>query len=55
MNPHMAMAIAMRIVIVTQIFFPATEVTQGLLSSAHYAHIKHTPNSRCAICNLRWL
>ena len=35
-NPYMAMAITMRIVIR---FFFATEVTQGPLSSVHYAHI----------------
>jgi hypothetical protein len=44
----MAMAITMRMV--ARIFFIATEVTQGPLSSVHYTHIKHTPKSRCAIC-----
>jgi hypothetical protein len=43
------MAITMRMV--AQIFFFATEVTQGPLSSLHYTHIKRTPKSRCAICN----
>ena len=28
-------------------FFFATEVTQGKLLSAHYAHTKRTPKSRC--------
>jgi hypothetical protein len=28
-------------------FFPATEVTQGTLLSAHHTHIKRPPNSRC--------
>jgi hypothetical protein len=41
----MTMAIIMRIVI--RIFFFATEVTHGPLSSVHYTHIKRTPNSRC--------
>ena len=41
------MAITMRMV--ARIFFFATEVTQGPLSSVHYTHIKHTPKSRCAI------
>ena len=45
----MAMAITMRMV--ARIFFFATEVTQGPLSSLHYTHIKRTPKSRCAICN----
>jgi hypothetical protein len=40
----MAMAIAMRIA--ARIFPPATEVTQGPLSSVHYTHIKRPPNSR---------
>ena len=34
-----------------RIFFFATEVTQGPLSSVRYTHIKHTPKSRCAICS----
>ena len=45
----MAMAITMRML--ARIFFFATEVTQGPLSSLHYAHIKRTPKSRCAICS----
>ena len=45
----MAMAITMRMV--ARIFFFATEVTQGPLSSVHYTHIKRSPKSRCAICS----
>jgi hypothetical protein len=41
----MAMAITMRMV--ARFFPPATEVTQGPLSSVHYTHIKRPPNSRC--------
>jgi hypothetical protein len=43
------MAITMRML--AQIFFSATEVTQGPLSSLHYTHIKRTQKPRCAICN----
>ena len=43
------MAITMRMV--ARIFVFATEVTQGPLSSVHYTHIKHTPESRCTICS----
>jgi hypothetical protein len=45
----MAMAITMRML--ARIFFFATEVTQGPLSSLHYTHIKRKPKSRGAICN----
>jgi hypothetical protein len=43
------MAITMHMV--ARIFFFATEVTQGPLSSVHYTHIKRTPKSCCAIDN----
>ena len=46
----MAMAITMRMV--ARIFFFATEVTQGPLSSAHYTHIKRPPNSRCVFLSV---
>jgi hypothetical protein len=32
-------------------FFFATEVTPGPFLRVWYTHIKHTPNSRCAICS----
>ena len=43
-NPHMAMAIAMRIV--ARIFFLAAKVPQGPLLSDFYAHINPPPKSR---------
>ena len=43
------MTITMRML--ARIFFFATEVTQGPLSSVHYTHIKRSPKSRCAICS----
>jgi hypothetical protein len=44
----MAMVITMRIA--AQIFFPATEVTQGPLSCDYYTHKKRTPELWCASC-----
>jgi hypothetical protein len=49
----MAMAITLRMV--ARIFFIATEVTQGPLSSVHYTHIKHKTHTKVTLRNLQWL
>jgi hypothetical protein len=46
-NPHMAMAIAMRIVAWMFFRHRGHEATQGPLLGVYYMHVKHPPKSRC--------